>query len=89
MPDIEDLEKNVFDSFLNVLPIAKTSYDSYFIDLVANEIREFIAEKSNEARSAMVDGILRVMVDCSGDPGFMDSEYADAIFNLVMAYRER
>ncbi|KZX95402.1 MULTISPECIES: hypothetical protein [unclassified Sulfitobacter] len=79
-------ERDVTLLFLNLKEAAKQEYNPDFIDLMAGEVHSFLAETDESKRVNMVDSVLTVMVDCSGDPDFASSKYGKAIYNLVRLY---
>lgn len=79
-------EHDVTLLFLNLTEAAKLEYNPDFIDLMAGEVHSFLAETDESKRVNMVDSVLTVMVDCSGDPDFASSKYGQAIYNLVRLY---
>lgn len=79
-------ERDVTLLFLNMKDAAKQEYNSKFIDLLAEEVQDFIDEKDEAKRVNMVDSVLTVMVDCSGDPDFISSKYGEAICKVLRPY---
>ncbi|MCL6286051.1 hypothetical protein M3P21_21275 [Ruegeria sp. 2012CJ41-6] len=84
--EIHELENRVRTIFLDKLPEARKKFNSEVIELMENEMRDFLEEKDFKKRARMTAGILRIMVDCFGGADFVKSEYGDTIFDLVALY---